>query len=298
MNLPYIKKTMSGKIFDVFNVIFMMALAFIMLFPFWTQLVLSFNDGLDALKGNLFFIPRKFTLSNYLYIFKKSNITRGFSISVLRVVVGTTTSLFFSGLLAYVTTVPFFTGRRFMRLVFLITMYFGGGLVPTFLVYSNLGLLNKFAVYWLPTLFSAYNMVLIASYINNLPPALSESARIDGASELFIYIRIIIPLAVPVLAAVAVFTAIMHWNSWFDVVVYNSGGKWDTLQVYLRRILLEAEQLSKLQNDQRAMAAYRNLTPGSIRAATTMIVTIPIILVYPFMQKYFIGGITLGAVKQ
>ena len=216
----------------------------------------------------------------------------------MRVLIGTISSLFCTGILAYITTVPFFTGRRIIRIIFMITMYFSGGLVPTYLVYTQYGLTNNFLVYILPSLFNAYNMMLIASYMNNLPHALAESARLDGAREITIYAKIYLPICIPVFAAVAVFTAIGHWNSWFDVVVYNSSGTWDTLQVYLRRILLEAEMISKLQGDQRAMAAYRNLTPGSIRAATTMIVTIPIIIVYPFMQKYFISGMTIGAVKE
>lgn len=298
MRASFIRKTAGGVLFDMFNTVFMLFLAFIMLYPFWNQIVVSMNDGLDTLKGGLYFWPRKITLDNYSYIFARTDLGRGALISVLRVLVGTVTNLFFSGLLAYITTIHWFRGRRFIRVVFLITMYFGGGLVPTFLVYNNLGLLNTFSVYWVTQLFSAYNMLLIASYMYNVPKSLSESARIDGARELAIYMKIIFPICTPVFAAVAVFTAIGHWNSWFDVIVYNSSGNWDTLQAYLQKILLKAEQLTKLQGDQREMDAYRNLTPLSIRSATTMIVTLPIVVVYPFMQKYFIGGITIGAVKE
>lgn len=276
----------------------MLVFAFVMLYPFWNQLVVSFNEGIDTARGGLYFWPRKFTLDNYLYMFNNSNLGRGAIISVLRVVVGTATTLFCSGLLAYVTTVRWFSGRRFLRIVFLITLYFGGGLVPTFLLYSKLGLLDTFTVYWLPGLFNAYYMLLIASYMYNLPDSLAESARIDGCGELSIYLRIIAPLCAPVFAAVAVFSAVGHWNSWFDVILYNSSGKWDTLQVYLRKILLDVEQISKLQNEQKQMAEMRNLTPLSVRAATTMIVTIPIIFTYPFFQRYFISGITIGAVKE
>jgi putative aldouronate transport system permease protein len=294
----YIKNSLGGRIFDFFNITFMLVFAFVMLYPFWNQLVVSFNEGIDTARGGLYFWPRKFTLDNYLYMFNNSNLGRGAIISVLRVVVGTATTLFCSGLLAYVTTVRWFSGRRFLRIVFLITLYFGGGLVPTFLLYSKLGLLDTFTVYWLPGLFNAYYMLLIASYMYNLPDSLAESARIDGCGELSIYLRIIAPLCAPVFAAVAVFSAVGHWNSWFDVILYNSSGKWDTLQVYLRKILLDVEQISKLQNEQKQMAEMRNLTPLSVRAATTMIVTIPIIFTYPFFQRYFISGITIGAVKE
>lgn len=293
----YIKKTVGGTIFDVLNITFMCILGFIFLFPFWNQLVLSFNEGLDALKGNLYFWPRKFTLQNYAYMFSRANLGKGVFVSLARVFVGTATNLFCSGLLAYVTTVHWFSGRRFMRTIFLITMYFGAGLIPTYLTYLRYGLLNTFTLYWITGLFSAYNMLLIASYMYNISPSLSESARIDGASEIKIYWRIIFPICVPVFAAVAVFSAIGHWNAWFDVIVFNFNGNWDTLQVYLRKILLKADMLQKMQGDQRTMAAYRSLTPDTVRAATMMVVTIPIIMVYPFMQKYFIGGISVGAVK-
>ncbi|WP_256761849.1 carbohydrate ABC transporter permease [Cohnella sp. WQ 127256] len=298
MRATYVKNTTSGRIFDFFNVVFMVVLAFVMLYPFWNQLIISFNQGSDTMKGGLYFWPREFTLDSYSYMFDKGNLGKGAFISVLRVVVGTVTTLFCSGLLAYITTVRWFSGRRFTRVLFLITLYFSGGLIPTYLLINSLHLMETFTVYWLPGLFSAYYMLLISSYMYNLPEALSESARIDGCGELRIYVQIIAPLCVPVFAAVAVFSAVNHWNSWFDVMLYNSSGKWDTLQVYLRKVLLDVEQLSKLMDEQRQMEGMRKLTPASIRAATTMIVTIPIILFYPFMQKYFMGGITIGAVKE
>ena len=292
-----IKTSTASKVFDVCNVLFMLLFAFIMIYPFWNQLVISFNEGSDTVKGGLTFWPRAFTLDNYNYIFKRSSIGKGAVISVLRASVGTVLTIFFTGLLAYVTTIRHFVGRNFVRLVFVITMYFGGGLIPTYLLYTQLGLTETFTVYWLPTLFSAYYMILIASFIQGLPDSLAESARLDGASELQIYFKVILPLCKPVIAAIAVMLAVGHWNSWFDVMLYNSSGKWDTLQVYLRKILLESEQASRLLSEQKQFAFMKNLTTSSIRAATTMIVTIPIVCIYPFLQKYFVGGITIGAVK-
>lgn len=292
-----INSSTASKVFDVFNVLFMIIFAFIMIYPFWNQLVISFNEGSDTVKGGLSFWPREFTLDNYTYIFKRSSILKGAMVSVLRAMVGALMTLFCTGLLAYVTTIRHFVGRRFMRLVFVITMYFGGGLIPTYLLYTQLGLTETFTVYWLPSLFSAYYMILIASYIHGLPESLSESARLDGANEITIYFKVIMPLCKPVFAAVAVMVAVGHWNSWFDVMLYNSSGNWDTLQVYLRKILLESEQASRLLSEQKQYAFMRNLTTSSIRAATTMIVTIPIVCIYPSLQKYFVGGITIGAVK-
>ena len=225
------------------------------------------------------------------------NLPKGVFMSVARCVVGTVTSILCTGLLGYIVTIKYFVGRKFMRILFLITMYFGGGMIPTYLLYVNLGLIESFTVYWLPALLSAYNMILISNFIEGLPESLPESARIDGANELTIYFKVILPLCKPVIAALAIMIAVGHWNSWWDVYIYNPSGAFDTLQMYLRKILLDAEAASKLMNDQKKYEAMRNLTPGSVRAATTMIVTIPILCVYPFFQKYFVGGITIGAVK-
>ena len=292
-----IKTSTGTKIFDVFNTLFMLAFAFVMIYPFWNQLVISLNEGSDTVRGGLSFWPRMFTLGNYAYIFQRSNIVRGALISVLRALVGTASCILCTGLLAYVTTIQHFAGRRFMRLIYVITMYFGGGLIPTYLLYTQLGLTETFTVYWLPGLFSAYYMILLASFMSGIPDSLAESARLDGATELKIYFRVILPLCKPVIAAIAVMLAVTHWNSWFDIMLYNSSGNWDTLQVYLRKILLESEQAAKLLNDQKQYEAMRDLTATSIRAAATMIVTIPIVCVYPFFQKYFVGGMTIGAVK-
>lgn len=294
----YVKDGLGGKIFDVLNVLFMIFFAFIMVYPFWNQFILSINDGTDAARGGLYFWPRMFSLESYKMLFRDASILRDLGISVLRVIVGTGTCLFCTGLLAYIVTIRSFSGRRFMRVLFMITMYFGGGLIPTYLLYSRLGLLNTFAVYWVPGLFSAYYMLLISSYIQNLPEALFEAARIDGCSELRIYIQIVLPMAVPVMAAVAVYVAVGQWNDWFSTTIYNAGGKWDTLQVYLRRMLLEVEALNKVENQALKQKQFKGLSTQTLKAATTMVATIPIIIVYQFLQKYFISGITIGAVKE
>lgn len=293
----HIKESMASKIFDVFLYVFMILFTFCMVYPFWNQLIISLNEGTDTLKGGLTFLPRKFTLQNYMYVFQRMNLPKGAFMSIARCLVGTVTSILCTGLLGYIVTIKNFAGRKMMRIIFLITMYFGGGMVPVYLLYSSLGLTNSFHVYWIPGLLSAYNMILISSFIEGIPDSLSESARIDGASELKIYFRIILPLCKPVIAALGIMTVVSHWNSWFDVYIYNPKGEFDTLQMYLRKILLDAEAASKLMDDQKKKEAMRNLTTNSVRAATTMIVTIPIICVYPFFQKYFVSGITIGAVK-
>ena len=275
-----IKQSVGSRVFDVFLYLFMIAFTFCMVYPFWNQLVISLNEGSDTVLGGITFWPRKFTLQNYIYIFQRQNLPKGAAMSVARCVVGTFTSIVCTALLGYI-----------------VTMYFGGGMIPTYLLYSSIGLTDSFAVYWLPGLLSAYNMILVSSFIEGIPDSLAESARIDGASEVRIFFKVILPLCKPVIAALAIMTAVGHWNSWFDVYIYNPSGRFDTLQMYLRKILLDSEAASKLMNDQKKYEAMKNLTTSSVRAATTMIVTIPIVCVYPFFQKYFVSGITIGAVK-
>lgn len=297
MSHAMLKPTIGSRIFDTFNVVFMLVFTFFMVYPFINLLALSFNDGVDAARGGIYFFPRVFSLDSYQFLFQNDKLYSGLWISLLRVVVGTVTCVFMTGLLAYVVTIRSFSGRKFIRVLFLITMYFGGGLIPTYLLMVQLGLINTFNVYWIPGLLNAYYMLLMASYMQGLPESLFESARIDGASELKIYAKVVIPISMPVFAAIAVFSSVGHWNSWFDVILYNSNGKWDTLQVYLRKLLLEVEALQQIQDAQVAYSKYRNISSSTLRAAVTMVVTLPIICVYPFFQRYFVSGITLGAVK-
>ena len=294
----YWKETKYTKLFDVVNHIFLITFTIMMLYPLWDQFVISITDTSYQTIGSAFLWPEKVTLDAYKELFSDTKMLRGLGVSVLRVVVGTASTLFCTGLLAYVTTIKQFKGRTFLRRVYIFTMCFSGGLIPFYLLMISLKLNNTFWIYILPGLCSAYYMLLIASYIQNIPASLFEAARIDGCHELGIYVRLVLPICKPVFAAIAVYLAVGHWNSWFDVLIYNPSGAWDTLQVYLRRILLEAEAFSRIQNVSQAEAAARAISGENLKAATTMAVTVPILIVYPFFQKYFISGITIGAVKE
>lgn len=287
----------GSDLFDVFNIVFMLVFSFLVLYPFWNQLVYSINEGNDAARGGLYFWPRKISFDAYGYLFHNPRLVNGALISLLRVGVGTVTCLFCTGLLAYVVSIRNFSGRRFLRILFMLTMYISGGLIPYYLLISRLGMTNTFSVYWVPGLLNAYYMMLMASYIQELPESMMEAARIDGCTELKTYWKIIVPMSIPVYAAIAVYLSVEHWNSWFDCMIYNPGGKWDTLQVFLRRMLLEREAAAQATDQMVRNTRFRNITPVTIRAATTMLVTLPIACSYPFFQKYFVGGLTLGAVK-
>lgn len=293
-----VKRTVASRIFDIFNIIFMVMLFILFVYPFWNQVILSFNNGTDAARGGIFLWPREWSLSNYAYAFGMGNIWQSIGWSVARVLVGTLSNLFVSGLFAYIIMLPSFRGRKFLRIVVVLSMYVPIGLIPMYLVLHGIGLLNTFAVYWVPSLVSGWNILMISSYMQNHPYALVESARLDGAKELGIYWHIILPISVPVFAAKAVIVGVGHWNSWFDVMVYNAKGEFDTLQMYLRRILLQADLVKELLESSAVHEELRNLQPMTVRAAVTVIITVPIVCIYPFMQKYFISGISIGAVKE
>lgn len=293
----YYVRNWKNRLFDILLTVFFVLFVFVVLFPFVNQLAISLNDGDDAVRKGIYLWPRKFSTDSYRLLFTHDKLLRGALISILRVVVGTVTSVFFCGLLGYLVVQRSFSGRRFLRIFYIVTLYFSGGLIPFYLLIVRLGMINTFTVYWLPTLVNAYFMLIIASYMQSLPESLAESARMDGASELRIFVNIFIPISLPVLAAISIFAAVGHWNSWFDVLIYNPSGKWDTMQVYLRRLLLEVEALYKIQDVDMMRKKMMHVSTETYRAATMMVVTIPIVCVYPFLQRYFISGIVIGAVK-
>lgn len=293
------KRSLGDKIFDVINYSLMIILAIVTLYPFLYVLAVSLNDPFDTIKGGITIFPRIFTLDNYKEIFNYPMIGQATLISVLRTLIGTITGVLSTAMVGYVLSRRDFFANKFITTLFIITMYVGGGLVPEYLLIRGLGLMNNFLVYILPGLINPFNIIIIRAYIDQLPYELQESAMIDGANDLIIFFRIIFPLCLPVLATIALFIAVGHWNSWFDTYLYCGGNKHlTTLQFELQKILANAAAGSTIDY-------YSNLdptrtmrvTPQSLRMAMTIITTLPIIFVYPFLQKYFIKGMTLGAVR-
>ena len=294
----YIKQTTAGVFFDIFNSVFMLFIVVIMLYPFLHITALAFNDGFDAVRGGIHIWPRNFSLVNFEFAFSSANMLRGAYVSVLRTVIGTTATVLGSAALGYIVTCQSFMGRKFMRLLFIVTMYFSGGLIPTYLLMIQLGFVNTLSVYWVPSIFSAFYMILASSYIQNIPEALFESARMDGARELRILIQFVIPLSLPMLACIAIYAGVGQWNAWFDVNLYSKNGEWDNLQIILYRLLNQTNILSQLLDQQQMYEKMRNVQPITVRSAVTVLVTFPIVVIYPFFQRYFVSGITLGSVKQ
>ena len=294
------KKTSLGdKIFTVCNTLFMIAFVVITLYPVLNTLAISFNDGIDAVRGGIHLIPRKFTLKNYQTVLGKQNMITGAYITVLRSVIGTVLALLTNALLAFVVSRKRFLFKSQLSLFWVITMYVNGGMIPVFLLYKNLHLTGTFWVYVVPGMISAWNMLVMRTYMQGLPDSLEESAQLDGAGYWTVFIKIISPLCKPVYATVALFVAVGQWNSWFDAMLYNRmKTEYTTLQYELMKLLSSVMQQSGSAANASQTAAAGAVTPVSVRAAATIATMLPIVCLYPFLQRYFVTGLTIGGVKE
>ena len=293
-----LKSSAMDKVFVACNTIFLVLFVIITLYPVLNTVAISFNDGIDAVRGGIHLWPRIFTLSNYKTVLNQQNIITGAVVSVARTVLGTIFSLATNALLAYVISRKRFLFRSQLSLFWVITMYVNGGMIPTLILYRNLNLTNTFWVYIIPGMISAFNVLVLRTYMEGLPSALEESAMIDGANDFTIFTRIISPLCKPVYATVALFVAVGHWNSWFDAMLYNRmNAQYTTLQYELMKLLSSVMQQSGSATTGGNTAAAA-VTPVTVRAAATVVTMLPIILLYPFLQRYFVSGMTIGSVKE
>lgn len=291
------KKSIGDRIFVVCNTIFMVAFVVITLYPVLNTLAISFNDGIDTVRGGIHLIPRKFTWQNYYTVLHKQNMITGAYITVLRTIVGTLLALVTNALLAFIVSRKRFLFKSQLSLFWVITMYVNGGLIPVFLLYKGLHLTGTFWVYVIPGAVSAFNMLVMRTYMLGLPDSLEESAQLDGAGYMTIFVKIISPLCKPVYATVALFVAVGQWNSWFDAMLYNRmSDKYTTLQYELMKLLSSVMQQSGSADSMRNSA--NSITPASIRAAATIATMLPIVCLYPFLQRYFVTGLTIGGVKE
>ncbi|WP_027091915.1 carbohydrate ABC transporter permease [Cohnella thermotolerans] len=292
----------GDRLFDTINVLLLLGLTVVTLYPFVNTLAVSLNDANDSIRGGIYLWPRDFSWGNYKYVFKEATIFHATLISVLRTVIGTVVTVLASAMVAYTISRPEFVLRKFVTVMFVLTMYLNGGLIPNYLLIRDLHLIGSFWVYIVPGIIGVFNMIVIRSFIEGLPEGILESARIDGAGEFRTFMRIVLPLSMPALATVALFTGVYQWNSWFDVFLYNSQvPDLSTLQYELMRMLANSNSNSSMTS----ASAFANsgndnanyVTPTSIRATMTIVASLPMILVYPFLQKYFVKGMTLGGVK-
>jgi len=299
-SMPKYKRTVGGELFTIFNAIFMIAFVVITLYPVLNTLAVSFNDGTDALRGGIYLWPRKWSLQNYSTVLQKDNLITGAYISVARTVLGTVFGLAANALLAFIVSRKKFLFKSQLSLFWVITMYVNGGMIPVFLVYKGLGLTNSFWVYVIPGMLGAFNMLVMRTYMLGISDSLEESAQLDGAGYMTIFIKLISPLCKPVYATVALFIAVGQWNSWFDAMLYNRmSDQYRTMQYELMKLLSSVtNQGATAETMQNAVEAAGAVTPTSIRAAATIITMLPIVCLYPFLQRYFVAGLTIGGVKE
>ena len=298
-----IKKTTEDIIINSI-VYFICALVFVAtVYPFYYCIVISFNEGTDAALGNIFWWPRKATLENYDTVFKNKQLMPAFGVSLARTLLGTFLSVLFTGIIAYSLSHKELVFRNFYFTVLIIAMYFGGGIIPFFLLLKFLKLYDTFWVYIVPSLFGVWNCILMMNFFREIPASLEESARIDGASDITIFFRIIIPVSMPILATIALFNGVGHWNDWFATAFYTKSRSLQTAAYQLKEIISRSNLTAIMQNqnveskERQMQGAMQNFTAETIRMATMVITVFPITVVYPFLQKYFVKGIMIGSVK-
>lgn len=287
--------------FKVFNMTVMLLLCLTILLPFLNILALSLNEGTDAQRGGIYFFPRSLSFQNYTEVFKQARIVDAFSISIFRTVVGTFISVFMTAMAAYALKTKTLPGRKAITFFIFFTLLFSGGMVPYYLVLSSLELTNTIWVYIVPSLYSVWNILVMRTFFSQIHDNLEEAARIDGCSELQIFFKIIIPLSKPVLATISLFNAVHHWNDWFSGAFYVRNPQIKPLATLLQEMLTSQKAISEalLRNSGAyAMLDKLTVTGDSLKMATIIIVIIPIILVYPFIQKYFAKGVNVGAMKE
>lgn len=296
------KESFLRKVFNVFNILFMCALVAVMIFPYLNILAKAFNDGADTAMGGITVWPRKFTWENFAAVVEDSAFPQAAFVSVVRTVLGTVIAVVVQFLAAYVFTNKELYGKNGLLMFLMIPMYFGGGLIPCYIYFSNTGMLNNWALYLLPGAFSLYNMIIIRSYMETLPESLKDAAYLDGASEFQVLTKVITPLCKPILATVALWSAVGHWSNYTTTMYYFTNKKLYTLQYLLYQVLKETEKIEAMLKEaamrgEELIGVQNALTTESIRCAQIIVTTVPIVICYPFLQKYFIQGVTLGAVK-
>lgn len=284
------------------NMFLLLLLMLAFLYPFYNCVVLSFNDGQDAVRSGLFFWPRVFTLENYVEALSSEGFARAVLVSVARTALGTALGVLVTAMYAYAVSKPFLRFRRLYLVVGTITMFFSGGMIPSYLTIKLLGLYNSFWVYILPMAFSMFYAIIFMGAFREISAALEESAMLDGAGYLTTFFRIILPVAKPTIAAIAIFTAVGHWNSWMDTMLYTDKDTWNTLSYLFSKSVFQmqyGEELAKSASGEAARIAQSlsGSTFKSVIVATMVLATLPIVLIYPFFQKHFAKGVMIGAIK-
>lgn len=291
------RTTMFDRAFHFLNYSFFILMGVVTVLPFLNLIAKSLSSESAVISGQVGLLPVDVQFGTYVYVVTENMFISAFTNSVIVTIAGTMLSLIVTTLSAYPLSKSRLRGRKFFILVFVFTMLFSGGLVPTYLLIQNLGLANTLPVLFVPGMVSVFNMLVIKSYFESLPDALEESAKIDGASNFRVLLFIILPLSLPVLATIALFYAVGFWNDFFTAMIYITNPGLKPLQLYLKELLASANAVFT-QADSIDINMVMNASPQAIQAASIIVATVPILLVYPFLQKYFVKGVMLGSVKE
>ncbi|QJD86587.1 carbohydrate ABC transporter permease [Cohnella herbarum] len=294
------KFNFSDKVMQTIIYCLLIVLAFLTFYPFWNSLVISFNTGSDTSTGGITFWPRSFTLENYEIVFKEKRIFNAYLVTIARTVIGTLVSMFFTALFAYGLSKKGIVFKKGYMIICIVTMYFSGGLIPYFVLVYNLNLYNTFTFLIIHGLVNVYNMIIFRTFFQELPDGLEESARIDGCSNFGVFFRIVLPISGPVVATLALFTAVGLWNDWFTPAVFISNQDLIPLQTLLVQIVNAGQTATLIANlnTYAASAVQNSVTVKALQMATMMVATLPILFVYPFLQKYFVKGALVGSLKE
>lgn len=297
------RQNRGEKVFGVVNYIYLFLLSVMTLYPLYYIFIYSLNEGVDSLKGGLYFLPRVITSFNYGYVMGNGLIQHAYLITVGRTIIGTVLGLTITGITAYGLSFKQLPYRKYIMLIVLIPMLFNGGIIPYYLQLSRLHLTNTFWVFVIPSMFNIWNMFVMMRFFAEIPTSLREAALIDGAGEVKIFFRLILPLSRPVMAAIGLFIAVYHWNDWYSGAFFVNSTDLLPVQTYLQR-LFEADNLGMITQNSSivAEAAIREsqtskMTVTSVKMAAVVIGTLPILCVYPFVQKHFVKGMLIGSVK-
>lgn len=274
----------------------MLLVSTVTLYPFWHVLMYSLSDPKLAMGGGLFLWMKGFSLTSYELLLQSKGIYYAYGNSIFRLVIGTAINIVLTAMLAYPLSIRRFVGRNFITLMIFFTMLFSGGMIPTYLIVKELGLIDSIWSLIIPTALSAWNLIILKNYFQSLPAELEESANIDGAAPIRILFSVILPVSGPVIAAIALFYGVAHWNSYFDAILYINSDAKQVLQVFLRT-MLQSSSLQQVQGTESLATSIGLVTEESVKMATVVVSVIPMLLVYPFLQKYYVKGVMVGSIK-
>ena len=290
-------QSISQRVFNVFNYTFFILMGITTIFPFLNLIAKSFSSEKALISGKVTIFPVEFQTGTYKFVLGNPQFLNAFKISILVTLIGTVLGVLMTITIAYPLSKPHLKGRRWILLYYVFAMIFNGGLIPTYLVMQKLNLVNNFWVLILPVLVNVYNMLIMKNYFESLPDSLEESARIDGASTFEILFKIILPLSKPVLATIGLFLAVAHWNSYYNAMIYITKVDLKPLQLYLKELVSSTKDVLDQAGYEPDINGMFNSSPEAVQAASIVAATVPIIVVYPFLQKYFVKGVLIGSVK-